>query len=50
VWESGVPLWAAPNAPRWYESYGALGLDDAQLSRVLTLAVAADAITRQNAT
>jgi hypothetical protein len=32
------------------ESYGALGLDDAQLSRVLTLAVAADAITRQNAT
>ena len=31
-------------AARWYESYGALGLDDAPLSLVLPLAVAADAI------
>jgi hypothetical protein len=33
-------------AARWYESYGALGLDYAQLSRTLPLAVAADAIKR----
>ena len=33
-------------AARWYESYGALGLDDAPLSLVLPLAVAADAIKR----
>jgi GNAT superfamily N-acetyltransferase len=31
-------------AARWYESYGALGLNDAPLSLVLPLAVAADAI------
>jgi len=33
-------------AARWYQSYGALGLDDAPLSLVLPLAVAADAIKR----
>jgi hypothetical protein len=33
-------------AVRWYESYGALGLDDAPLSLVLPLAVAADALER----
>ena len=33
-------------AARWYESSGALGLDDAPLSLVLPLAVAADAIKR----
>ena len=33
-------------AVRWYESYGALGLDDKPLSLVLPLAVAADAIKR----
>ena len=31
---------------RWYESYGALRLDDAPLSLVLPLAVAADALKR----
>ena len=33
-------------AARWYESYGALRLDDAPLSLVLPLAVAADALKR----
>ena len=33
-------------AARWYESYGALRLDDAPLSLVLPLAVAADALRR----
>jgi GNAT superfamily N-acetyltransferase len=33
-------------AARWYQSYGALVLDDAPLSLVLPLAVAADAIER----
>ena len=33
-------------AARWYQSYGALALDDAPLSLVLPLAVAADAIKR----
>ncbi len=33
-------------AARWYESYGALALDDAPLSLVLPLAVAADALKR----
>jgi len=33
-------------AARWYQSYGALALDDAPLSLVLPLAVAADAIRR----
>ena len=33
-------------AARWYQSYGALILDDAPLSLVLPLAVAADAIKR----
>jgi GNAT superfamily N-acetyltransferase len=33
-------------AARWYQSYGALALDDAPLSLVLPLAVAADAINR----
>jgi GNAT superfamily N-acetyltransferase len=33
-------------AARWYESYGALRLDDAPLSLVLPLAVAADAFER----
>src|SRR5271157_1779424 len=33
-------------AARWYESYGALGLDDAPLSLVAPLAVAADALKR----
>ncbi len=31
---------------RWYESYGALRLDDAPLSLMLPLAVAADAVMR----
>ena len=34
-------------AARWYESYGALRLDNAPLSLVLPLAVAADALTRK---
>ena len=33
-------------AARWYESYGALRLEDAPLSLVLPLAVAADALRR----
>jgi GNAT superfamily N-acetyltransferase len=33
-------------AARWYESYGALRLDDAPLSLVLPLALAADALRR----
>jgi GNAT superfamily N-acetyltransferase len=33
-------------AAQWYQSYGALALDDAPLSLVLPLAVAADAIRR----
>jgi len=33
-------------AARWYESYGALRLDDAALSLVLPLAIAADALRR----
>jgi GNAT superfamily N-acetyltransferase len=33
-------------AARWYESYGALRLDDAPLSLVLPLATAADALKR----
>ncbi len=33
-------------AARWYESYGALRMDDAPLSLVLPLAVAADALKR----
>jgi GNAT superfamily N-acetyltransferase len=33
-------------AARWYESYGALRLEDAPLSLVLPLAVAADALER----
>jgi GNAT superfamily N-acetyltransferase len=33
-------------AARWYESYGALRLDDAPLSLVLPLAVAVDALKR----
>ncbi|MGD0185832.1 MAG: GNAT family N-acetyltransferase [Roseiarcus sp.] len=33
-------------AARWYESYGALRLDDAPLSLVLPLAVVADALRR----
>jgi GNAT superfamily N-acetyltransferase len=33
-------------AARWFESYGALRLDDAPLSLVLLLAVAADALRR----
>ncbi len=33
-------------AARWYESYGALRLDDAPLSLVLPLAAAADALKR----
>ena len=33
-------------AARWYQSYGALALDDGPLSLVLPLAVAADAIKR----
>jgi len=33
-------------AARWYESYGALRIDDAPLSLVLPLAVAADALKR----
>jgi len=33
-------------AARWYESYGALRLDDAPLSLVLPLTVAADALKR----
>ena len=33
-------------AARWYESYGALRLDDAPLSLVLPLATAADALER----
>ena len=33
-------------AARWYEAYGALRLDDAPLSLVLPLAVAADALKR----
>jgi GNAT superfamily N-acetyltransferase len=33
-------------AARWYEGYGALRLDDAHLSLVLPLAVAADALKR----
>ncbi len=33
-------------AARWYEGYGALRLDDAPLSLVLPLAVAADALRR----
>ena len=33
-------------AARWYESYGALAMDDAPLSLVLPLAVAADALRR----
>jgi len=33
-------------AASWYESYGALALDDAPLSLVLPLAVAADALKR----
>ena len=33
-------------AARWYESYGALRLDDAPLALVLPLAVAADALKR----
>ena len=33
-------------AARWCESYGALALDDAPLSLVLPLAVAADALKR----
>ena len=33
-------------AARWYQSYGALALDDAPLSLVLPLATAADAIKR----
>ncbi len=33
-------------AARWYESYGALRLDDAPLSLVLPLATAADALRR----
>ena len=33
-------------AASWYESYGALRLDDAPLSLVLPLATAADALTR----
>ena len=48
-----APLIDAKNerAARWYQSYGALGLDDAPLSLVLPLAVAADAIKREiNAT
>jgi hypothetical protein len=44
VWRP--PLGRAKRAARWYESYGALGLDDAPLSLVLPLAVAADAIKR----
>ena len=35
-------------AARWYESYGALRMDDAPLSLVLPLAIAADAIKRGN--
>ncbi len=34
------------SAARWYESYGALRLDDAPLSLVLPLAVVADALKR----
>jgi GNAT superfamily N-acetyltransferase len=34
-------------AVRWYESYGALRLDDAPLSLVLPLATAADALKRE---
>ena len=41
VWRP--PLGRAKRAVSWSESYGALGLDDAPLSRVLPLAVAADA-------
>jgi GNAT superfamily N-acetyltransferase len=33
-------------AAHWYQSYGALALDDAPLSLVLTFAVAADALER----
>jgi len=33
-------------AARWYESYGAVALDNAPLSLVLPLAVAADAMKR----
>ena len=33
-------------AARWYRTYGALALDDAPLSLVLPLAVAADALKR----
>jgi GNAT superfamily N-acetyltransferase len=33
-------------AARWYESYGALRMDDAPLSLVLPLATAADALKR----
>jgi len=35
-------------AARWYESYGGLRLDDAPLSLVLPLSVAADALKKQN--
>jgi GNAT superfamily N-acetyltransferase len=35
-------------AAKWYESYGALRLEDAQLSLVLPLAVAADALRQGN--
>jgi ribosomal protein S18 acetylase RimI-like enzyme len=34
-------------AARWYESYGALRMDDAPLSLVLPLATAADALRRE---
>lgn len=34
-------------AAHWYETYGALRLDDAPLSLVLSLAVAADALARE---
>ena len=46
--ESAAELIDAKNdrAARWYQSYGALGLDDEPLSLVLPLAVAADAIKR----
>ncbi len=38
------PISCHGNFARWHESYGALCLDDAPLSVVLPLAVAADAL------
>jgi hypothetical protein len=56
-WNSALFLWRGcsvalvidarnDRAARWYESHGALRLDDAPLSLVLPLATAADALRR----